>query len=1082
MAETQSSPRGVVAALVRPFLAGPFAPLFLVAALLAGAGAVWVTPREEEPQIVVPLADVVVQFPGASAEEVEKLVATPLERLLWQIDGVEYVYSTARRDVAVVTVRFHVGEDRERSWVKIYNKIESNLDLVPPGVRGWLVKPVEIDDVPIVTLTLHSAVLDDHALRRVGEEVLARLEAVEDLSRTEVVGGRRRQVIAYLDPERLAGAGLDVCAVFRAVAGADAEVTAGSFPAANRLYPVTAGPFLGSADEVRRVVVGVHDGRPVPLEDVAEVRDGPEEPVAHVRYSCGAAAGGGDGAERAAVTLALAKKKGTNAVRVADEVLARMAELRRDVLPEAVEVAVTRNYGETADRKVDELLEALAVAMISVVILLTLVLGWREAVVVAISVPVAFALALFVNYLAGYTINRVTLFALILSLGIVVDDPITNIDNIQRHFRARPGDPIGATLRAVREVFPPVLMSTLAIVVCFLPMFFITGMMGPYMAPMAANVPFTITFSMVAALTIVPWLAVSLLKGRRRGAPAAEVPAAEMLRAHGFVARRYRALVGPLLRRRALRAGLLAGIVVLIGVAGLLALTGLVPLKMLPYADRDEFELVLDMPEGTPLEATDGAVRDLEAVLATVPEVTDFQSYVGVPSPMDFNGMVRHYYLRREPHHADVRVNLVQPEARRAQSHAIALRVRDRLSAAAARHGGNLKVVEIPPGPPVISTLTVEIYGEPDRRYEELETTAAEVRTRMARVAGLVDVDDTTEARRERWEFVLDREKAALHGIANEAVVEALGLAVGGAEAATVHAAGERQPLRVVLRLTLERRAGVEALGRLAVVGEQGEPVPLAEIGRFVSRPVESPIYHKNLQRVVYVFGETAGVTPAEAVLGLQASFAATPPPAGTRLEWAGEGEWKITLDVFRDLGLAFAVALAAIYVLLVIETRSLLLPMVIMASIPLTAIGIMPGFYLLNLVSAGEVGGYADPVFFTATGMIGMIALGGIVVRNAVVLVSFIRDARAEGVALEEAILECGAVRFRPIVLTAATTALGAWPITLDPIFSGLAWSLIFGLVASTLFTLLVVPTIYYMAERRGKNAPGAFFSDRPA
>jgi multidrug efflux pump subunit AcrB len=1070
MAETPSPSRGLVAAMVRPFLTGPFAPLFLVGALLLGAGAVWVTPREEEPQIVVPLADVIVQYPGASAEEVEKLVATPLERLLWQIDGVEYVYSMARRDVAIVTVRFYVGEDRERSWVKIYNKIESNLDKVPPGVRGWLVKPVEIDDVPVVTLTLHSTRLDDHDLRRLGEEVLARLEAVEDLSRTDVVGGRRRQVIAYLDPERLVGVGLDVLAVFRAVAGADAEVTAGAFPHGNKLFPVTAGPFLGSVGEVRRVVVGVHEGRPVHLEDVADVRDGPEEPVAHVRFNHGPARGGerADAENRSAVTLALAKKKGTNAVRVADEILACVERLKEDVIPESVEVTVTRNYGETADRKVDELLEALAVAMISVVILLTLVLGWREAVVVAISVPLAFALALFVNFLTGYTINRVTLFALILSLGIVVDDPITNIDNIQRHFRARSGDPIGATLRAVREVFPPVLMSTLAIVVCFLPMFFITGMMGPYMAPMAANVPFTITFSMVAALTVVPWLACSLLKGRRRSEEDSEAPAEDLLRARGFVARLYHALVGPLLRRRALRVGLLLGLVLLIGVAGLLALTGLVPLKMLPYADRDEFELILDLPEGTPLEATDRAVRDLEAILRTVPEVTDFQSYVGVPSPMDFNGMVRHYYLRSEPHQADLRVNLVKPEQRHAQSHAIALRVRDRLTEAARRHAGNLKIVEIPPGPPVISTITVEVYGEPDRRYDELEAAARDVGGRMAKIAGVVDVDDTIEAPRDRWEFVLDREKAALHGITNEAVVKALQLAVGGAPAATVHALGERHPLRVVLRLALERRAGVEALGQLSVVGAQGRPVPLAEIGRFEARPAESPVYHKNLNRVVYVFGETAGVTPAEAVLGLQGSFAESPPPPGTRLEWAGEGEWKITLDVFRDLGIAFGVALLAIYVLLIIETHSLLLPLVIMTSIPLTAIGIMPGFFLLNRLSAGEIGGYAAPVFFTATGMIGMIALGGIVVRNAVVLVAFIRDARAGGMALEEAILESGAVRFRPIVLTAATTALGAWPITLDPIFSGLAWSLIFGLVASTLFTLFVVPTIYYMAERR--------------
>jgi len=1057
--------------MVRPFLTGPYAVILLVMALLLGAGAVVVTPREEEPQIVVPLADVIVRFPGASAEEVEKLVATPLERLLWQIDGVEYVYSTSRRDVAVVTVRFYVGEDRERSWVKIYNRLESHLDLVPPGVRGWLVKPVEIDDVPVVTLTLHSAVMDSFDLRRLGEEVLARLEVVENLSRTEVVGGRRRQVVAYLDPERMAGVGLDPLRVHRAVAGADAEVTAGSFPLLDRLHPVTAGPFLGSADEVRRVVVGVHDGRPVHLEDVAEVVDGPEEPAVHVRFNRGPAAGSGSGlVSRNAVTLALAKKKGSNAVRVADQILEAVEALKVDVIPDNVEVTVTRNYGATANRKVDDLLEALAVAMISVVILLTLVLGWREAVVVATAVPLSFSLALFVNFLSGYTINRVTLFALILSLGIVVDDPITNVDNIRRHVLARSGNALEATLAAVREVFPPVLMSTLAIIVSFLPMFFITGMMGPYMGPMAANVPLTITFSMVAALTVVPWIAYQLLKRRRSGAVGkGELPedgGAALLHATGLVSRIYRAMVGPLLQSRMLRLGLIASVVVLIGMACVLALTGLVPLKMLPYADRDEFELILDMPEGVTVEATDVAVRDIEAVLRRVPEVTDFQSYVSVASPMDFNGMVRHYYLRREPHHADIRVNLTPPERRATQSHGITLRIRDELTAAAARHGGNLKIVEIPPGPPVISTLTVEVYGELDRRYGELEKAAAELRAHMAKVRGVVDIDDTTEAPRERWEFVLDREKAALHGIGNEAVVQALALALGGREAATVHARGERRPLRVLLRFPLERRAGVEALGRVALVGEGGRAVELAEVGRFEKRPVDAPIYHKNLKRVVYVFAETAGVPPAEAVLALQSAVDRDPPPPGIELVWAGEGEWKITLDVFRDLGIAFGVALLAIYILLIIETKSLLLPLVIMMSIPLTAIGIMPGFFLLNVLAGGEVGGYGDPIFFTATGMIGMIALGGIVVRNAVVLVSFIRDARAQGLALRDAILESGAVRFRPIVLTAATTALGAWPITLDPIFSGLAWSLIFGLVASTLFTLVIVPTVYFMIQ----------------
>jgi multidrug efflux pump subunit AcrB len=1066
MSEPTSIPSGPVAAMVSKFLSGPFAPILLIGALLLGAGAVSMTPREEEPQILVPFADIHVQLPGASVKEVEKLVATPLERLFWQIDGVENVYSTSYRGATVVSVSFYVGEDRERSLVKIYNKLDSNQDLLPAGVTGYQVKPIEIDDVSIVNLTLHSPTADDYTLRRIAEETRARLDQVENLSKTSVVGGRRRQILVHLDPERLQAVRLDPLQVRRAIAGDNARVTAGAFPQNNKWLTVTAGPFLSSVEEVRRVVVGVHNRRPIYLEDVAEVKDGPEEPTAYVRLGYGPAGRpeGDSGETRQAVTLAFAKKKGTNAVAVADEILAAFADLRDAVIPDGVDVTVTRNTGKTADRKVDELLKALLVAMISVAILLTMALGWREALVVVIAVPLAFSLALFINYLMGYTINRVTLFALILSLGIVVDDPITNIDNIQRHLRRNPGHPFTATLNAVREVFPPVFMSTLAIIASFLPLFFVTGMMGPYLEPMAVNVPITVTVSTLAALTIVPWLACALFRRSNREGEELQGQTDDESSAPELVRRICAAFMEPLMRHRSLRWGLIGLVVALLAVAATLALTGSVPLKLLPYADKDEFQLVLDMPEGTTLEATDRAMRDLEDVIRTIPEVTNFESYVGTASPIDFNGMIRQYYLRSRPHQADMRINMLLSDDRDMQSHGITLRVRDRLQAVADRHGGNLKIVEMPPGPPVLATVTVEVFGDPNQSYEQIEQAATLVRQRMAEVPGLVDIDDSMEAPRERWDFVLDREKAALHGIRNESVVDVLQLAVDGDVAGTIHIEGERNPLEVIVRFPLGKRAGVRALERISLVGDDGRVLQLVEIGHWVKRPVNSPIHHKNMNQVVYVYAETAGIPPAEAILALQESFEENPPPAGTHLEWTGEGEWEITVDVFRDLGIAFGVALLAIYVLLIIETTSLLLPVVIMLAIPLTAIGIIPGFFLLNVVASGQVGSYGDPIFFTATAMIGMIALGGIVVRNALVLVSFINEAIAKGMPLNEAIVECDAVRFRPIVLTATTTALGAWPITLDPIFSGLAWSLIFGLVASTLFTLIVVPTVYYM------------------
>jgi multidrug efflux pump subunit AcrB len=1072
MPDQEALPSGLIPRMVNQFLTSKLSILFIILALSMGITAILLTPREEEPQIVVPLADVYVQAPGASAAEVEKLVATPLERLLWQIDGVEYVYSISRRDMAIVTVRFHVGEDRERSLVKMHNKITMNMDRVPPLVKGWVEKPVEIDDVPIVNLTLYSDRYSDHELRRVGEELLSRIAEVEDISRTYIVGGRRREVRVELMPERMAGLGISKLDVRRALRGTDASVSAGTFNRLNKEITVTSESFVRSAEEVEELVVGVHEGRPVYLRDIAVVLDGPEEAARYTRISFSHGHDGKDlqGQSFPAVTLALAKKKGTNAVLVAENILKRMEDLKRDIVPDGVRVEVTRNYGQTAQQKVNDLLGSLLFAIMTVVGLLVLTMGWREALVVAVAVPVSFSLALFVNFLFGYTINRVTMFALILSLGLVVDDPITNVDNIQRHVFMRKRRPLVATLFAVKEVLPPVIMSTLAIIVSFTPMFFITGMMGPYMAPMAANVPLTVTFSTVCALTIVPWLSYHLL--RRLGRQSEEGLGEEAGRdvTPAWIKQGYRAVVRPFLESGIKRA--LLGVVVVLLLIGSLSLAFFrhVPLKMLPFDNKNEFQIVVDMPEGTPLEATDRVIRDFERYLKQVPEVTHLVSYVGTASPMDFNGMVRHYYLRESGNLADIRVNLADKRQRQQQSHEIILRLRKGLEKIAAAHGAKLKIVEVPPGPPVISTVVAEIYGTPDKAYRELIQGAGYVESVMEEEPFVVDIDDTSETPRNRLDFVLDKEKAALHGISPEMVVQTLHLAMG-CDQTTVHEPGERQCLPVRLSYPREKRTGESALSQIPVKTRAGEMISLAEIGTFVPVPEDQPIYHKNLERVVYAFGEMAGRPPATAILDMQSKLEKSPPAPGIKVDWAGEGEWKITLRVFRDLGIANMAALMGIYILLVIQMNSFFMPLLIMVAVPLTLIGIMPGFWLFNLVFAQPVGGFEDPVFFTATSMIGMIALGGIVIRNSLVLVEFIQGALKDQVPLKEAILQSGAIRLRPIVLTAATTALGAWPITLDPVFSGLAWALIFGLFASTFFSLIVVPVGYY-AIRRFRNS----------
>ena len=1102
--------------IVEVFLRGDVTILLVVVSLALGIASLILTPREEEPQIVVPLADVLVSAPGLSAQEVEQQVTNRLEKLLYQIDGVEYVYSMSRAGQSIVTVRFYVGEDREDSLVKLYNKINSNIDLVPTGVDGWVVKPVEVDDVPIVNLTLWSdrpELYGDHELRRLAEQLQHELQGIKNTNQVEVVGGRPRQIRVEVNPAQLAARQTSALDVANALRISNLNVRAGQFEQQNEQFIVEAGTFIRNARELENLVIQVAGGQPVYLKDVATVIDGPAEVESYTWIGFGPAARNPfdvkdephtaeeqDSAARGAASIAgqlypavhvsVAKRKGSNAVWVAQAVERRMERLAEEgYLPDGVWYRITRDYGETANEKVNELVEGLVIAVITVIGLIGLVIGWRPALVVALAIPVCYSITLFINLLAGYTINRVTLFALILSLGLLVDDPITDVENIARYFAMRVLPPRLAVLKAIQEVRPALILSTLAIIASFLPLMFITGMMGPYMGPMALNVPLTVTVSTIVAFVITPWL--SMVALRKLNKKDDEAEAFDLTTRPIY--RISKALLGPVLDRRWISWATLAGVALLLAAAMALPAFRVVPLKMLPYDNKDEFQIIVDMPEGSTLERTEAVTARLGAYLAGVAEVRDYQLYVGLASPMDFNGMVRHYFLRRGPNLAEIRVNLAPKDVRAQQSHTMLLRIRDDLTQLANELGANIKLVEVPPGPPVIASITAEVYGPPDGKYEELIAAAERVEARMQREPGIVDVDISTEDDQEKFVFHTDQPKAALSGVSKKNIADTLQLALGGLPTTVVQEPGEVNPLWVRLRVNRAQRSAQDDLKELYVRGRSGELVQIGSLGDFRRSVDDKTIYHKNLRRLVYVFGDVAGRPPADAIIDMQLDReedgtnpqpAAEPRPAqertwlspgggdpwampiGYTVNWAGEGEWKITLDVFRDMGIAFAAALLGIFVLLMFQTDSLVLPLVIMLAIPLTLIGVMPGFWLLNVIVDEPVGpsGYPTPVFLTATAMIGMIALAGIVIRNSVVLIDFIHHGQAEGLALREAIIQSVAVRTRPILLTAGTTLLGNWVITLDPIFSGLAWAIIFGIITSTLFTLIVIPVVYWL------------------
>ncbi len=1034
---------GVASRIVRYFIDSKLTPLVIIAAVLLGAAAVVLLPREEEPQIIVPMIDVFVKFPGASAHEVEERVTKPMEKLLWEIPGVEYIYSSSSPDGATAIVRFKVGENEEAAIVRLNQKMFGNYDLIPPGVSEPLIKPRRIDDVPILALTLHSERYDHFTLRRVAAQLDDAIKQVPDVSATTLIGGQRRQVRVQIDAAKLAAYHVDPIRVTDMLEAANKQTKAGSYSDLDREILVDTGGFLRNADDVASVVIGVSEGKPVYVRDVAQVVDSEEEPGQYVLF------GTRTSVEQPAVTIAVAKRKDTNAIRVADRVLEKVNSLKGVMIPADLQITITRNYGRTAADKSNELLFHMAIAVMGVTILIGFVLGWRESGVVAVAIPVTLALTLATFYFLGFTLNRITLFALIFSIGILVDDPIVDVENIVRHFRLpqNKGRPLlEVTIEAVNEVRSPLILATLTVIAAILPMAFVGGLMGPYMRPIPIGSSAAMVFSMAVAFVVTPWAAHRILHGHTGQHHEGE-------KEH-WTTRLYRHVMGPIIHHPAWQAVFLVTITALLLGAMALVYVKAVKVKMLPFDNKSEFQIIIDMDEGTTLEQTARVAREIAAAVRDEPEVTDYEVYVGTAAPYNFNGLVRHYFLRRGPNVADIQVNLLPRGERRAQSHEIAKRIRPRVQAIAEKYGARVKIAEVPPGPPVLQTLVAEVYGP--NRLENAE----KVREIFKQTDGVVDVDWYVEAEQPKVVFQIDHEKAALYGIDADDISRVVKIALGGARVGLLHRAEEKEDVDIVVRLPVAQRSGVTDLLQLQVKG-----VPLSELVKTQRTVGDRSIYHKNLLPVVYVTGDVAGreESPVYAILKLNEKirrlgieiFSTHQPFSLEKPSMKWDGEWHITYEVFRDLGAAFAVVLVLIYVLVVGWFRSFKTPFIIMAAIPFSLVGILPAHWAMG-------------AFFTATSMIGFIAGAGIVVRNSIILVDFIELRIRQGMPLAEAVIDAGAVRFRPMMLTAAAVVVGASVILFDPIFQGLAISLMAGEVASLFLSRMAVPVVYYLAARK--------------
>jgi multidrug efflux pump subunit AcrB len=1059
-------PLGMAGNIARVFINSPLSPLLLIATLAIGLLGLFVTPRQEDPEISVPLVDVFIQYPGASSSQVASLAIDPLQRIMSEIPGVKHVYATSQREQGVVTVRFEVGENLGESIVKVHDKLQSNLDKIPPGVSMPLVKPKGIDDVPVVTVTLWSKDVDDGNLRALALEVLQRLKEVPNTGPGFIVGGRSEQIRIEVLPERLSGYAVSLDQVAETIRTANTERGAGTVERGNTLFKISAGSFLRNAQDVARLVIGIRNGMPVYVRDVADVFEGPEETGEIVLYYSGSAHDAelpeADGAP--AVTVAVAKKEGSNGVDVAKDVLAKLDSLKGRVIPDSVYVTVTRNYGKTANDKVNELLAALLGTTVAVSILCWITIGTRAAIIVITVIPVVILITVWSAWLLNYTINRVSLFALIFAIGILVDDATVVVENIFRRWLLEDNTSIDNAVDAVREVGNPTIIATLTVLAALLPMGFVSGMMGPYMFPIPLLGSVAMIFSLFAAFVFTPWFSLRL-RPRMQALYRAEVHERKV---QDWIGRLYRPLMLPLIRNRFVAWTFLISIIVLFALACSMLYTKAVAVKTLPFDNKPEFNVVVNMPEGTALPVTANVAHRLVEELRKLPEVTALQAYVGTASPFNFNGMVRHYYLRREAWEADIQVMLLDKDDRERSSHELAVAVRQLITPLAEESGARIAVVEMPPGPPVLQTVVAEVYGPnaATRRHFAQDLTAM-----FEEVPSLVDVDNYMAERHYTWRFEVDTEKAVRRGISVETINRNIAMATGGYQLGDIKREGVLEPIYLVVQLPLEARAELSRLADLPIPAADGTMVPLGELGHFIRAEEDPILYHKDLRPMEYVVGEMEGRLGAPiygmlAVEDLLASYRApdgaavpagtltTAPQSDTRSGFEWTGEWTVTYETFRDLGLAFGAALILIYILLVWEFGNFIHPAVVMAPIPLTLIGIIPGHWLLNAE-------------FTATSMIGFIALAGIEVRNSILMVDFARNEIHGGATVQEAVVRAGQIRMRPIWVTDLTMMAGAVALLFDPIFQGMAISLLFGPIVATSLTLLVVPLGCISASR---------------
>ena len=1055
--------------IAKAFIQSKLTILLMIAFLMIGAYSTYLIPREEEPQIQVPMADIFIGYPGAEPKDVETKVAAPMEKIISNVKGVEYVYSTSMKGQAMLIVQFYVGENVENSLVKLYSELMKNMDKMPQGVTMPLIKTRAIDDVPVLGLTLWSETYDDYRLKQIGQELTNEIKKIPDVSDINIIGGRRREVKVILDKDKMAENHVDFLSVSKQIQGSNAQMQSGTLLQQDTAFSVETGNFLTTADDVANLVVGVNQQQPVYLKQIAKVEDGPEAANQYVLFGYGKADTSKANAFKSnypAVTLSIAKKKGADAMKLAEQILTKVNHLKTELIPADVHLTVSRNYGETASAKVSELLFHLFIAIVVVTLFVMLAMGWRGGLVVFLSVPVTFALTLFSYYMMDYTLNRITLFALVFITGIVVDDSIIIAENMHRHFKMKKLPPLQAAIYAINEVGNPTILATFTVVAAVLPMAFVSGMMGPYMSPMPIGASIAMVLSLIVALTLTPYLGYIFLREKEKKGVAHKESKPHRLE-ESRIYKIYRSFINPLLEKRWKRWTFMISIVLILLGSMMLFYTKSVAVKMLPFDNKNEFQVVIDMPEGTTLEKTQAVTKDIAQYISQQPMVENYQSYIGTAAPISFNGLVRHYDLRRGDNVADVQVNLVNKDDRSEQSHDIAKSMREPIQAIAKKYNANAKIVEVPPGPPVLSTLVAEIYG-PD--YNEQIKIAQQLKDRFEKTADVVDADWMVEADQPEYHIEVDKEKAMRYGIATAQVTATVNAALSGMDVGNMYQPASYNQTAIKLQLSDADKSSIDDILNLKIVGMQGNTVPVRDLVTVSKQIKQKSIYRKNQKEVVYVVADMAGKleSPSYAIWNISDSLKNIKVPAGYSLKeeythqpesednyslkW--DGEWQITYEVFRDLGIAFLVVIIIIYILIVGWFQNFTVPLVMLAAIPLSLIGIVLGHWALH-------------AYFTATSMIGFIALAGVMVRNSILLIDFINIRLKEGIPLKQAIIEAGAVRTTPILLTAGAVALGAVIILFDPIFQGLAISLMGGTITSTFLTLLVVPLLYYRMMR---------------